>query len=132
LGRRAFDELRPKDTKIGVLSNSHEWSRRPVRVKKRNYLIFSDIPRNHILKWKEDEGVDVFVERSWYSGNGHQEVWHDVKLCVTSIMSKNPGTCQATDKAAEPGSRSHSPADLLFLLVGLRRRLSKRLYLILR
>jgi gluconolactonase len=64
----AFDELVPKDAKMEVISSGHEWSEGPVWVAKGKYLLFSDIPRNHILKWKDGEGVSVFMEPSGYTG----------------------------------------------------------------
>ena len=38
-------------------------------MKKGKYLFFSDVARNHILKWKDGEGLTVFMERSGYTGN---------------------------------------------------------------
>ena len=64
----ALDELIQQDAKIEVISTGHEWSEGPVWVEKGKYLLFSDIPRNHILKWKQGEGVSVFMERSGYTG----------------------------------------------------------------
>lgn len=63
-----FDKLVPKDTKIEVLAGGFEWSEGPVWIKDGGYLLFSDIPRNQIVKWKEGEGISVFLERSGYTG----------------------------------------------------------------
>jgi gluconolactonase len=64
----ALDELIQQDAKIEVISTGHEWSEGPVWIEKGKYLLFSDIPRNHILKWKRGEGVSVFMEPSGYTG----------------------------------------------------------------
>ncbi len=65
----AFDELVPKDATIEVLAGGFEWSEGPVWVKRGGYLLFSDIPRNQIVKWKQGEGTSVFLEPSGYTGS---------------------------------------------------------------
>ena len=64
----AFDELVPTDAKIEVLGEGFEWSEGPVWIKNRGYVLFSDIPHNRIMKWKQGEGISVFMERSGYTG----------------------------------------------------------------
>ena len=64
----ALDKLLPKDAKIEVLADGFEWTEGPVWVPDGEYLLFSDIPRNHIVKWKEGEGTSIFMERLGYSG----------------------------------------------------------------
>ena len=64
----AFDELVSKDAEIEVLADGYEWAEGPVWVAKGNYLLFSDIPRNQIVKWKDGEGASVFMEPSGYTG----------------------------------------------------------------
>ncbi len=63
----AFEKLLPKDAVIEVLGSGYEWSEGPVWVKNGGYLLFSDIPRNQVMKWKEGEGVTVFMESSGYT-----------------------------------------------------------------
>lgn len=68
----AIDALIPKDAKIQVLSSGFEWSEGPVWVpaqgKEPGYLLFSDIPRNSIMKWVEGEGVSLFLKPAGYTG----------------------------------------------------------------
>lgn len=40
----------------------------PPGVKDGGYLLFSDIPRNSVMKWKEGEGVSLFMKPSGYTG----------------------------------------------------------------
>jgi gluconolactonase len=56
----ALDALIPKDAKIEVLASGFEWSEGPVWIKDGGYLLFSDIPRNSIMKWKAGE-VSVYL-----------------------------------------------------------------------
>ncbi len=63
-----FDLLVDKDSKIEILADSFSWSEGPVWVKEGEYLLFSDIPKNTIYKWKEGEGLSEFLKPSGYTG----------------------------------------------------------------
>ena len=63
-----MDALIPTDARIDVLASGFEWTEGPVWVKEGGYLLFSDIPRNSIWKWKEGEGVSLFMKPSGYTG----------------------------------------------------------------
>ena len=64
----AFDDLIDKDAKIEVLASGFDWSEGPVWIKDGGFLLFSDVPRNQILKWKEGEGISVWLQPSGYTG----------------------------------------------------------------
>ena len=66
----ALDALIDKDAKIEVLSEGFKWSEGPVWVKNGEYLIFSDVPANIIYKWKESDGLSIFLKPSGYTGRG--------------------------------------------------------------
>ncbi len=63
-----FDELIPRDAALEKLAEGFEWSEGPVWVRDGGYLLFSDIPRNSVMKWKEGEGVSLFLKPSGYTG----------------------------------------------------------------
>lgn len=63
-----MDGLIPRDARIEVLASGFEWTEGPVWVRDGGYLLFSDIPRNSIWKWKEGEGVSLFMKPSGYTG----------------------------------------------------------------
>jgi gluconolactonase len=63
-----FDKLIPKGAKLEKLAEDFIWTEGPVWVKKGGYLLFSDIPRNAVNKWKEGEGISVFLKPSGYTG----------------------------------------------------------------
>ncbi|QDT83370.1 SMP-30/gluconolactonase/LRE family protein [Gimesia chilikensis] len=65
-----LDQLIDKDAKIEVLSSGFDWSEGPVWVgdAKDGYLLFSDIPRNSVMKWKEGTGASLFMKPSGYTG----------------------------------------------------------------
>ncbi len=63
-----FTDLVDRDAKIEILADSFRWSEGPVWVKAGGFLLFSDIPRNTIFKWKEGEGISEFLKPSGYTG----------------------------------------------------------------
>lgn len=124
-----FDKLVPKDAKIEVLAGGFEWSEGPVWIKDGGYLLFSDIPRNHIVKWKEGEGTSVFLQRSGYTGKkpftgpepGSNGLMLDGKgrlvMCchgdrAVKRLNKN-GKAKVLVDSFE-GKRLNSPNDLVF------------------
>jgi gluconolactonase len=64
----AFDQLIDQNAKVEILADSFYWSEGPVWVKEGGYLLFSDIPRNTIFKWKQGEGLSEFLKPSGYTG----------------------------------------------------------------
>ncbi|MEP7273781.1 MAG: SMP-30/gluconolactonase/LRE family protein [Acidobacteriota bacterium] len=64
----AFDALIPRDARIEVLASGFDWSEGPIWIKDGGYLLFSDIPRNSVMKWKEGEGVSLYLKPSGYTG----------------------------------------------------------------
>ena len=63
-----FEELVPPGVKLEKIVDGHEWVEGPVWVRDGGYLLFSDVPRNAIYRWKEGEGEEVFLRRSGYTG----------------------------------------------------------------
>ncbi len=46
-----LDNLIPRDAKVEVLASGMKFSEGPVWVKDGGYLLFSDAPRNSVMKW---------------------------------------------------------------------------------
>jgi gluconolactonase len=63
-----FDKLVAKDAKIEVLASGFMWAEGPLWVQDGGYLLFSDIPRNSVMKWKDGEGLSLFLKPSGYTG----------------------------------------------------------------
>lgn len=63
-----LDQLIPPDAKIEVLASGFKWTEGPVWSRDGGYLLFSDIPRNSVMRWKEGEGVSLFLKPSGYTG----------------------------------------------------------------
>ncbi len=65
-----LDDLLAPDAKIELLATGFEWSEGPVWVPDEDggFLIFSDIPRNSVMKWHEPEGISLFMKPAGYTG----------------------------------------------------------------
>lgn len=63
-----FDKLIPPEAKLEKLAEGFDWSEGPLWIKDGGYLLFSDIPKNSVMKWKEGEGVSLFLKPSGYTG----------------------------------------------------------------
>ena len=64
----AFDDLIAKDAVLEKLADGFAWTEGPVWVKKGGFLLFSDIPNNAVMKYKDGENVSVFLKPSGYMG----------------------------------------------------------------
>jgi gluconolactonase len=65
----ALDKLIAKDAQMHQLAEGFEWAEGPVWVSHGDYLLFSDIPNNVVLKWKEGEGISQFLKPAGYTGS---------------------------------------------------------------
>jgi gluconolactonase len=65
---KRFDALIAPDTKIEKIADDLLWSEGPLWDATTQSLLFSDIPRNVIMRWNADKGVSRFLERSGYTG----------------------------------------------------------------
>jgi gluconolactonase len=63
-----FDKLVPLNVRVEKIAGSHKWVEGPVWDRKGNYLLFSDIPINSVIKWQEGRGTSVYLKPSGYSG----------------------------------------------------------------
>jgi gluconolactonase len=64
----ALDALIPAGATIEKLASGFAWAEGPVWVRRGDYLLFSDIPRNVVFKWQEGVGTREFLLPSGYSG----------------------------------------------------------------
>lgn len=64
----ALDALIPKDAEIEVLATGFEWSEGAVWDKSDGSVLFSDIPRNSVMRWKEKVGTTLFLKPAGYTG----------------------------------------------------------------
>ena len=64
----ALDRLIAPDAAIEVIGEGYDWTEGPVWIKNGGYLLFSDIPKNAIHRWKQGEGARLYLQPSGYTG----------------------------------------------------------------
>ena len=72
-----LDALVPRNAEIEIVVYGQRWTEGPAWVKDGGYLLFSDIPPNRVMKWKEGEGVSVYLTPSGYTGSAPRGRSHD-------------------------------------------------------
>src|SRR5690242_14394081 len=60
----ALDKLVPRDAKMEVIAEGFEWCESPAWVRDGEFLLFSDIPRNSIMRWDAKSGSTLFLKPS--------------------------------------------------------------------
>lgn len=60
----AMDALIAPGLELEILATGFTWSEGPVWMARESQLIFSDVPENTAYRWREGEGVDVFLNPS--------------------------------------------------------------------
>ncbi|MEX0761879.1 MAG: SMP-30/gluconolactonase/LRE family protein [Dehalococcoidia bacterium] len=65
-----FKELVPESARLEKLYTGTVWAEGPVYFSEGDYLLWSDIPNNRMMKWSAEEGGSVFREPSNFT-NGH-------------------------------------------------------------
>jgi gluconolactonase len=63
-----LDSLIEPGTQIEVLASGFEWTEGPVWDAKGQYLLFSDIPNNAVMKWSREKGVELYLKPAGYTG----------------------------------------------------------------
>ncbi|WP_104022928.1 SMP-30/gluconolactonase/LRE family protein [Gemmatirosa kalamazoonensis] len=66
----ALDALVPPNATIEQLADGFDWTEGPVwrRDARGGHLLFSDIPKNTIYRWKAGEGISVWLRPAGYAG----------------------------------------------------------------
>jgi len=66
-----FSTVIDPQAKVQVVTSGFIWTEGPLWIREATgpgYLLFSDIPRNSIMKWVEGQGVSLFMKPSGYTG----------------------------------------------------------------
>jgi gluconolactonase len=65
----ALDRLLAPDAKIEILAEGYEWSEGPIWVKNGGFVLFSDVLKNTVHRWKQGEGAKPYLTPSGYTSN---------------------------------------------------------------
>ena len=63
-----IDELLMPDAVLEILADGHEWTEGPLWVPALQSVLYSDIPRNAIYRWKEGEKASIWLKPAGYTG----------------------------------------------------------------
>ncbi len=69
----AIDQLIDSDAQLEMLGEGYTWAEGPVWVPGAEMVLFTDVPNNVVHRWKEGEGVSVFLTPSGYTGEAGKE-----------------------------------------------------------
>jgi len=129
----ALDRLIAPDATIAVLAGGYEWTEGPVWVKNGGYLLFSDIPKNAINRWKQGEGARLYLTPAGYTGSEPRGgetgsnglvIDHEGRLVLAQHGDRRIGRMDAPLDEPQAkfttladrynGARFNSPNDLVF------------------
>lgn len=63
----ALDSILDKDAKAEIIAEGMDWSEGPLWIEKYKMLLFSDVPRDTIYKWTEENGKEIYLTPSGYT-----------------------------------------------------------------
>jgi len=63
----ALDALVPANIRLEKIVHDLDWCEGPAWRKSGGYLLFSDIPQNTVYRWKEGEGLSIFLRPAGYT-----------------------------------------------------------------
>jgi gluconolactonase len=112
---KRFDALIAPDTRIEKIADDLLWSEGPLWDARTKSLLFSDIPRNVVMKWHAEKGVSRFLERSGYTGAAPFTGREPGSNGLTFDLDGRLTLCQHGDRRI---SRRESDGTLVPLAVG--------------
>ncbi len=125
----ALDALLDSGAIIENLGSGFNWSEGPIWVPAMNALLFSDVPENRVYRWKDGEGISVFLEPSGFTAtqyNGRERGSNGLTLDTQGRLTlcqhgdRRVARLAADGKSFETvvdnfeGGRFNSPNDLCF------------------
>jgi gluconolactonase len=63
-----FYKVIPENTQIEIIGEGFEWTEGPLWLDDQKKLIFSDIPKNSVFEWTEENGIKLYLKPSGYTG----------------------------------------------------------------
>lgn len=134
----ALDAVIDTNAVIEVIAEGFEWSEGPLWVESERMLLFSDVPTNTVYKWTEENGTEIYLQPSGYTGTDPSQSREpgsnglvldnagDLVLCqhgnrqVAKMDAplNSPKAAYTTLADRHNGARFSSPNDAVFNSVG--------------
>jgi gluconolactonase len=64
----AMDKVIPAEALPEIIAEGFSWSEGPLWLPEQHKLIFSDVPENTIYQWSEEDGLNLYLKPSGYTG----------------------------------------------------------------
>lgn len=123
------NQLIPADAKLEKLAEGFDWTEGPLWLPREQCLLFTDIPKNTIYKWKQGEGVSIYLRPAGYAGEdppgaelganglslspaGELVMCDHGNRCISQLNTQNFTKKILADRFA--GKRLNSPNDGVF------------------
>lgn len=128
-GDPAFNRLVPVGARVEKLAEGFSWSEGPKWRRSGGYLLFTDVPKNTIYRWKEGEGLSVFLRPAGLGlgdggggdvGSNGLAFDSQDRLTMADHGNRQVARLDEDDFTKTPvaarfqGKRFHSPNDLVF------------------
>lgn len=124
-----INQLIPANAKLEKLAEGFEWAEGPLWLPQEQALVFTDIPKNTIYKWKQGEGISVYLRPAGYVGEdppgfelganglnlspaGELVMCDHGNRCISQLNTQNFTKKVLADRFA--GKRLNSPNDGVF------------------
>jgi gluconolactonase len=65
----SLDSIISSTANAEIIAESFAWSEGPLWIDSKKMLLFSDIPNNTVYKWTEENGKEVYLKPSGYTGS---------------------------------------------------------------
>ncbi len=63
-----MNSLVPEGAEIEIIASGFDWSEGPLWLQDQQAVIFTDVPKNRIWKWSEQDSLEIYLEPSGYFG----------------------------------------------------------------
>lgn len=104
----ALDEIISSDALTEIIADSLEWSEGPLWIEDQKMLLFSDVPVNTVYKWTEENGKEVYLTPSGFTGTDYAPFREPGSNGLILDTSGNLILCQHGDRRI---ARMDAPLD---------------------
>jgi hypothetical protein len=98
-----LDRLIAPEAELERVSTGYAWAEGPLWDARDGSLLFSDVPRNNVLRWTESAGTSLFLRASGYAGRSRSRAASRART-VSRSTARAGSCCASTASAASRGS----------------------------